>query len=305
MKKILITGSNGLLGQKLIYQLIGYTNYQVFATSRGENRTLIKKRYEYIPLDITQEQEIQETFDYVKPDIVINTAAITNVDACEDEKKECWELNVEAVQYLATACEKYNAHLIHVSTDFIFDGVSGPYNEESLPNPISYYGESKLAAEEIVENSSCKFSIVRTVLVYGVVDNMSRSNIVLWAKGALETGKELTVVDDQYRTPTLAEDLAHGCILIAQKGAEGIYNISGDEYMCITDLVKRVAKYFKFDENLVKPISSSSLNQKAARPPKTHLLLDKAKKELDYMPSSFEEGLSILDVQLYARQNEE
>ena len=305
MKKILITGSNGLLGQKLIYQLIGYPDYQVFATSRGENRTLIKKRYEYIPLDITQEQEIQETFDYVKPDIVINTAAITNVDACEDEKKECWELNVEAVQYLATACEKYNAHLIHVSTDFIFDGVSGPYNEESLPNPISYYGESKLAAEEIVKNSSCKFSIVRTVLVYGVVDNMSRSNIVLWAKGALETGKELTVVDDQYRTPTLAEDLAHGCILIAQKGAEGIYNISGDEYMCITDLVKRVAKYFKFDENLVKPISSSSLNQKAARPPKTHLLLDKAKKELDYMPSSFEEGLSILDVQLYARQNEE
>lgn len=305
MKKILITGSNGLLGQKLIYQLIGYTNYQVFATSRGENRTLIKKRYEYIPLDITQEQEIKETFDYVKPDIVINTAAITNVDACEDNKKECWELNVEAVQYLATACEKYNAHLIHVSTDFIFDGVSGPYNEESMPNPISYYGESKLAAEEIVKNSSCKFSIVRTVLVYGVVDNMSRSNIVLWAKGALETGKELTVVDDQYRTPTLAEDLAHGCILIAQKGAEGIYNISGDEYMCITDLVKRVAKYFKFDENLVKPISSSSLNQKAARPPKTHLLLDKAKKELDYMPSSFEEGLSILDVQLYARQNEE
>ena len=305
MKKILITGSNGLLGQKLIYQLIGYPDYQVFATSRGENRTLIKKRYEYIPLDITQEQEIQETFDYVKPDIVINTAAITNVDACEDEKKECWELNVEAVQYLATACEKYNAHLIHVSTDFIFDGVSGPYNEESVPNPISYYGESKLAAEEIVKNSLCKFSIVRTVLVYGVVDNMSRSNIVLWAKGALETGKELTVVDDQYRTPTLAEDLAHGCILIAQKGAEGIYNISGDEYMCITDLVKRVAKYFKFDENLVKPISSSSLNQKAARPPKTHLLLDKAKKELDYMPSSFEEGLSILDVQLYARQNEE
>ena len=134
---------------------------------------------------------------------------------------------------------------------------------------------------------------------------MSRSNIVLWAKGALEAGKELTVVNDQFRTPPLAEDLDHGCILIAQKGAEGIYNISGDEYMCITDLVKRVAKYFEFDENLVKPISSSSLNQKATRPPKTHLLLDKAKKELDYRPSSFDEGLSILDVQLYARQNEE
>ena len=305
MKKVLITGSNGLLGQKLIYQLIGYPDYLVFATSRGENRTLIKKRYEYIPLDITDEQEIQETFDYVQPDIVINAAAMTNVDACEDDKEGCWKLNVDAVQLIVNACEKYNSHLIHVSTDFIFDGVSGPYSEESEPNPLSYYGESKFAAEEIVKKSSCKWSIVRTVLVYGVVDNMSRSNIVLWAKGALESGKELTVVNDQFRTPTLAEDLAHGCILIAQNGAQGIYNISGEDYMCIIDLVKKVAKYYQLDENLVKPISSSSLNQKAARPPKTHLLLDKAKKDLGYKPSSFEEGLSILDVQIYARQHED
>ena len=305
MKKVLITGSNGLLGQKLIYQLIGYPDFKVFATSRGENRTLIKKRYEYISLDITNEMEIQEIFDYVKPDIVINAAAMTNVDACEVDKEECWKLNVDAVQYLVRACEKHSSHFIHVSTDFIFDGVSGPYSEDAEPNPLSYYGESKLAAEKIVQKASCRWSIARTVLVYGVVDNMSRSNIVLWAKGALESGKELTVVDDQYRTPTLAEDLAHGCILIAQKGAEGIYNISGEDYMCIIDLVKKVAGYYQLDENLVKAISTSSLNQKATRPPKTHLLLDKAKRELGYKPSSFEEGLSILDVQIYARQHEE
>ncbi len=304
MKKILITGSNGLLGQKLIYQLIGYPDFQVFATSRGENRTLLQKRYEYIPLDITDKKEIEETFDYVKPDIVINTAAMTNVDQCEDHKEECWDLNVNAVQYLVDACEQYNAHLIHVSTDFIFDGEDGPYAEEAEPNPLSYYGESKVAAEEIVKKASCKWSIARTVLVYGVVDNMSRSNIVLWAKGALETGKELTVVDDQFRTPTLAEDLAHGCILIAQKGATGIYNISGDEYMCIIDLVKKVAKFYGLDENLVKPVSSSTLNQRAARPPKTGFILDKAKEELGYKPSSFEEGLSIVDVQMFAGQGE-
>jgi dTDP-4-dehydrorhamnose reductase len=305
MKKVLITGSNGLLGQKLIYQLIGYPEYQVFATSKGENRTLVKKRYEYIPLDITDEEEVEETFSYVQPDLVINTAAMTNVDDCEVKKKECWELNVQSVQYLASACEKYNSHLIHVSTDFIFDGKSGPYSEESEAKPLSYYGDSKLAAEQIVKDSSCKWSIVRTVLVYGVVDNMSRSNIVLWAKEALESGKEITVVDDQYRTPTLAEDLAHGCILIAKNEAEGIFNIAGDDYMCIIDLVKRVAKYYQLDKELVKPISSESLNQKAPRPPKTHLLLDKAKRELGYKPSSFEEGLGILDVQIYARQNEE
>jgi dTDP-4-dehydrorhamnose reductase len=304
MKKVLITGSNGLLGQKLIYQLIGYPEYQVFASSRGENRTLLKKRYEYIPLDITDKEEIDETFHEIQPDIVINTAAMTNVDACEDEKEECWKLNVDAVQYLATACEKHNTHLIHVSTDFIFDGENGPYDQEAKANPISYYGESKLAAEEIVRSSKCKWSIVRTVLVYGIVDNMSRSNIVLWAKGALEKGTDLTVVNDQYRTPTLAEDLAHGCILIAQKGANGIYNISGDEYMCVIDIVKRVAKYYDLDENSIKPISSSTLNQRAKRPPKTGFLLDKAKRDLGYKPSSFEEGISIMDVQLAARQME-
>jgi dTDP-4-dehydrorhamnose reductase len=305
MKKVLITGSNGLLGQKLIYQLIGYPEYQVFATSRGQNRTVLKKRYEYIPLDITDEEEVDETFNYVQPDIVINTAAITNVDACEDQKNECWELNVHAVKFLVKACEKYKVHLIHLSTDFIFDGESGPYSEECFAKPLSYYGESKLAAEKIVKESECKWSLVRTSLVYGVVDNMTRSNIVLWAKGALESGKELKVVDDQYRSPTLAEDLAHGCILIAKNSANGIFNISGEDYMCIIDLVKRVAKYYQLDESLVKPVSSASLNQKAIRPSKTHLLLDKAIGELGYKPSSFDEGLGILDVQLYARQNEE
>lgn len=303
MKKILITGSNGLLGQKLIYQLIGYPEFDVYATSRGANRTIIQKRYVYIPLDITDEQEVKETFEEVKPDIVINTAAITNVDACESEKEACWKLNVDAVQYLINACEAHGTHLIHVSTDFIFDGEDGPYDELAVPNPISFYGESKLAAEQLFESAKCKWTIARTVLVYGVVDNMSRSNIVLWAKGALEKGDELTVVDDQFRSPTLAEDLAHGCILIAEQGAEGIYNISGDEYMCILDLVKRVAKYFGFDENLVKPISSATLNQTAKRPPKTGFILDKAKRDLGYNPSSFEEGLSIVDVQLFAAQN--
>lgn len=304
MKKILITGSNGLLGQKLIYQLIGYPGFEVYATSRGENRTIIQKRYVYIPLDITSEQEVKETFEEVKPDIVINTAAMTNVDACESEKEACWKLNVDAVQYLINACEEYDSHLIHVSTDFIFDGEAGPYSEEATPNPLSYYGESKLAAEKLFETAECKWAIARTVLVYGVVDNMSRSNIVLWAKSALEKGGELTVVDDQFRSPTLAEDLAHGCILIAEKAAEGIYHISGDEYMCVLDLVKRVAKYFGFDENLVKPISSTTLNQTAKRPPRTGFVLDKAKKYLGYKPSTFEEGLSIVDVQLFAAEND-
>ncbi len=304
MKKVLITGANGLLGQKLIYQLVGYPDFEVYATSKGENRTLLKKRYLYIPLDITDELEVRETIDEIKPDVVINTAAMTNVDACEADKEGCWDLNVNATKYLVEACERVGAHFIHLSTDFIFDGENGPYKEEDIPSPLSYYGETKVASEKIVTQAKCSWAIVRTVLVYGVIDNMSRSNIVLWAKSALELGKELTVVDDQFRSPTLAEDLAHGCILIAQNEATGVYNISGDEYMCIIDLVKRVARYFGLDESKVKPVSSSTLNQAAKRPPRTGFILDKAKKELGYVPSSFEEGLSIVELQLYAGKKE-
>jgi dTDP-4-dehydrorhamnose reductase len=304
MKKVLITGANGLLGQKLIYQLVGYPDFEVYATSKGENRTLLKKRYLYIPLDITDELEVRETIDEIKPDVVINTAAMTNVDACEADKEGCWDLNVNATNYLVEACERVGAHFIHLSTDFIFDGENGPYKEDDLPSPLSYYGETKVASEKIVTQAKCSWAIVRTVLVYGVIDNMSRSNIVLWAKSALELGEELTVVDDQFRSPTLAEDLAHGCILIAQNEATGVYNISGDEYMCIIDLVKRVARYFGLDESKVKPVSSSTLNQAAKRPPRTGFILDKAKKELGYVPSSFEEGLSIVELQLYAGKKE-
>jgi dTDP-4-dehydrorhamnose reductase len=187
---------------------------------------------------------------------------------------------------------------VHVSTDFIFDGIDGPYREEDQPAPLSYYGESKLAAEQLVLESGLPAAIVRTVLVYGIAEDMSRSNIVLWAKGALEKNQPIKVVDDQFRTPTLAEDLAMGCFLAATKKAEGIFNISGKDFMSIRELVGRVAIYFNLDDSLVETVSSRTLNQKAKRPPRTGFILDKAEKELGYQPHSFEEGIAIVMSQL-------
>jgi dTDP-4-dehydrorhamnose reductase len=146
--------------------------------------------------------------------------------------------------------------------------------------------------------SSIKWAIARTIIVYGIVDNMSRSNIVLWAKDALSKGQKINVVDDQFRSPTLAEDLAEGCILIAEKGATGVYNLSGPNTFSILDLVYKVADYWKLDKSLVTPSKSNTLNQPAKRPPRTGFIIDKAKKELGYNPHSFEEGLKILDGQL-------
>lgn len=304
MKKILITGSNGLLGQKLVYALLKRKDVQVIATSVGANRLLKQDGYVYESMDITSKADIDRVFQKHQPNVVVNTAAMTNVDACETKREECWLLNVTAVQNIVDSLQQLTTtnqqpHLIHLSTDFIFDGEKGsPYLETDIPNPLSYYALSKWEAEKIVQASSIKWAIGRTVIVYGIVDNMSRSNIVLWAKDALTKGQKINVVDDQFRSPTLAEDLADGCILIADKGATGVYNLSGPDTFSILDLVYKVADFWKLDKSLITPSKSTNLNQPAKRPPYTGFIIDKAKKELGYAPKKFEEGLKVLEEQL-------
>jgi dTDP-4-dehydrorhamnose reductase len=300
--KILITGSNGLLGQKLVKLLVNKNGIQLLATSTGGNRIKSITGFDYTSLDITNKLQVEQVFNSFKPNVVINTAAMTNVDACEVKKEECWDLNVNAVKNLIEAAEKHQTHLIHLSTDFVFDGKEGPYKEEDEPNPLSFYGESKYEAEKLVQQAKTKWSIVRTIIVYGVVEDMSRSNIVLWAKQALEKGNPLTIVNDQFRMPTLAEDLAYACWLIAEKSATGIYHICGKDFMSVIELVNRVADFYGYDKSIITPIASSSLNQAAKRPPKTGFLLDKAYKELEYSPCSFEDGLAIVTEQLKGRE---
>lgn len=300
MKKILITGSNGLLGQKLVHLICTeYSNkYTLIATSKGENRIHKVSGFEYRSMDIGNAEEVAALFEEIQPDYLINTAAMTNVDACEEDQEACKRANVEAVENLAKQAEKYQTHFTHLSTDFIFDGKSGPYKETDEPNPLSYYGWSKLEGEKIVESLSTPWAIARTIIVYGIVEDMSRSNIVLWAKSALEKGDKLTIVNDQFRSPTLAEDLAKGCMQIIEKDAVGVYHLSGKDQMSIVELVRRVAQYFNLDDSNVVEISSESLNQAAKRPPKTGFILDKARSELNYSPHSFEEGIKILEEQL-------
>ena len=301
MKKIVVTGSNGLLGQKLVYALKERKDVELIATSTGPNRMVDTNGYRYESLDITNKTEVTAIVKKYLPDVIINTAAMTNVDACESKKEECWALNVTAVQYLVDAIAQENpkTHLIHLSTDFIFDGDKGSeYVETDTPNPQSYYALSKNESEKILLKSKIKWAIARTIIVYGIVDNMSRSNIVLWAKDALTKGQKINVVDDQFRAPTLAEDLAAGCILIADKGATGIYHLSGPETMSVLELVYRVADFWKLDKSVVTPIKSTTLNQAARRPPYTGFVIEKAKQELGYKPHRFEEGLAILNGQL-------
>jgi dTDP-4-dehydrorhamnose reductase len=300
MKRILVTGSNGLLGQKLTDLCLLDPEIFLIASSRGPNRHPVNSGYIYEDMDILDPLQIQQVVEKHHPDTIINTAAMTNVDACESDKENCYALNVEAVKSLIKLSEQYNIQLIHLSTDFIFDGESGPYTEDDEPNPLSYYGQTKLEAEQLLQKSSCRWVILRTIIVYGIVNDMSRTNIILWAKSALEKGNPINVVDDQWRMPTLAEDLAECCLLAAKKNAEGVFNASGKDMLSILELVLKVAEYWNLDSNLINPISADSLNQAAKRPKRTGFILDKSKNILGYNPKSFEEGIAIVDAQLNA-----
>ncbi|MCB0793682.1 MAG: SDR family oxidoreductase [Flavobacteriales bacterium] len=297
--RILITGSNGLLGQKLVALFRDDKEVELLATSRGADRTPRGLEERYAAMNITKVAEVDRVIGNFRPEVVIHTAAMTNVDACELDPDACRLQNVEATRYLVEASERVGAHFIHLSTDFIFDGENGPYSETDEPGPLSVYGQSKLDSEEIVRNSGLeRWSIVRTIIVYGIAKGLSRSNVVLWAKGALEKGDPIRVVDDQFRMPTLAEDLAWACRQIARVGANGVFHVSGPDLMSILELVHRVAAFFELDPTPVSPVKSASLGQPAARPPRTGFILDKARRELGYAPRSFEEGLALLASQL-------
>ena len=298
MHRILVTGSNGLLGQKLVHLLQDLSSVELLATSTGANRMNSTDGYSYRSLDITDRGDVVKVFEDFKPTAVINTAAITLVDLCETEQERCQQVNVQAVAHLLEAAIKHDAYLLQVSTDFVFNGEEGPYRETDTPDPLSVYAQSKYDAECLLTSSAYdKWGIARTIILYGVGENMTRSNVVLWARKALRDEQGMNVVHDQFRSPTLAEDLAEGCWQMVDRAANGIYHLSGPETMSIIEMVRRIAAHYGFDDSKVNPVDTSSLGQPAARPPRTGFIIDKAREDLDFAPLTLEQGLSLIDTQ--------
>lgn len=301
-ESILITGANGLLGRKLVDLLAGRKSLRVIATGKGEKR-IPKPGCEYVSLDVTDADAVRYALKELRPSAVIHCAAMTNVDACELDPPACQAANVDAVRFVIEGCENAGARLVHISTDFVFDGADGPYDENAVPNPLSVYGKAKWKAEEYVKAAKIPAAIVRTMLIYGVTPDMSRSNIVLWVKKSLEEGKSIRVVNDQYRMPTLAEDLAAGVTELVVREKKGIWHLSGAEGMTMYELAHRVAAHWGLKAELIASTDSESLNQPARRPPRTGFILLKAQTELAYRPHSFKSGLGVVAQQLqeYAR----
>lgn len=290
--KILVTGANGLLGQVLIKDLVD-KKYTVVATGKGPSRLLVASldNYSYNDIDITNGPEIQKFILAEQPALIVHAAAMTNVDQCELNKQDCYNVNVTATRFIIDAAKVIKARFIFVSTDFIFDGSNGPYSEGDEPSPVNYYGSTKLVAEKAVMESGLNWAIARTILVYGVAPGTGRTNIVSWVKQSLETSTPIRMVTDQYRTPTFVHDLSKGILLMIEKNASGIYHLSGEEQMTPYEMAIETARFFGLNEKLISTSLSPDIKQPAMRPPRTGFNITKAKKELGYAPTSFREGL--------------
>ena len=291
--KILVTGANGLLGQHLIKLLLQNENFIVIGTGKNHSRCnhTGKGHFEYYALDITDPIAVNLCIQTTLPDIIVHGAAITQVDQCEQDPISCWNTNVTATRFLIEAARLIQSKFIYISTDFVFDGVKGMYNETDTLAPVNYYGSSKVAAEKSVESSDLNYAIVRTCLVYGNILEGNRSNIVSWVKENLEKQMPIRVVTDQIRTPTYVKDLAQGILLIIQNNSTGVFHISGEEIMTPHDIALQVAHALLLDATLILKATGENFRQTALRPSKTGFDISKAKNWLHYQPVSFNDGI--------------
>jgi dTDP-4-dehydrorhamnose reductase len=296
-KRILVVGSNGLLGQKMAELLLRGSPHTVLLSSVENVPVAEYGSVPYRQLDITSKKEVRGTFAEWKPDIVVNCAAMTNVDACESERELAWKINVSGVENLIDGARVQSATIVHLSTDYIFDGRSGPYTEQDRPNPLGYYGKSKLASENALRASGVPFLIARTMVLYGSGVAV-RPNFVLWLIESLEQGTAVRIVDDQYGNPTFVDDLAYGLLRAIELERTGIYHLAGREIVSRYEFALRIAGVFNLDTSLIASLKTSQLQQPAPRPLRSGLVTLKAEVELSYKPHSIEESLIVLRNQL-------
>ena len=281
--KLLVTGASGLLGHKIVgLAKEGYTVVPSHNTRSLHPNSL--------KLDITSLNETRKLFDKLKPTAVVHTASETNVDRCETEREHAWKVNVEGTYNIALACAKTNTKLVHISTDYVFDGEKGNYNEEDKANPINYYGLTKLEGEKQVAKNCKNYAILRTSVLYGW--HPWKQNFATWTINQLKQNKELTVVEDHYNTPTLADNLAEMALEIAVKDLQGLFHASGSERINRYEFARQIAETFNLNPHLIKPIKMSQLTMwKAKRPEDSSLSTEKIKRQLRTKPINITEGL--------------
>jgi dTDP-4-dehydrorhamnose reductase len=293
-KRILVVGANGKLGQRVVRFYSSQDNVQLLGCSFEDVPNF--EQVDYKSCDISQREKIKDIILDFYPDIIINAAAFTNVDLCETEREMAWKVNVKGVENLAEASRIIDAHIISMSTDYIFDGVKGPYDERAKPNPLGYYGRTKLASENVLKISGAYFTILRTNVLYGIAD--SHPDFVRWVINSLRGGKSIKIVTDQINNPTYIDDLVQAIDKTIADRKYGIYNIGGREFISRYDFALRVADFFNLNKSLIIPITTDELKQPARRPLRSGLITIKAESEFGFNPLSITETFVIMKKEL-------
>lgn len=291
--KIFVTGSNGFVGSYVVKQLLN-EGYEVFASSRTADLSSFSSHsnYRFIQLDFTDAFALHDAFEFVKPNVVVHCAAMSKPDDCELNQAEAFEINVVGTVNLLLNAEEYKCHFIHLSTDFIFNGQQGMHDETDIPQPLNYYGRTKLQAEGAVEEYPYNWAIVRTVFVYGK-PLYGRDSFVTMIAKKLANNEPFKVVNDQERTPTHATDLAKGIVLIIKKHATGVFNLCGKDVLTPYQMATKTAEILNITNHQLTPVTCSEFKEIAKRPLKSGLNIDKAKRQLGYLPMSFDEGMKL------------
>jgi dTDP-4-dehydrorhamnose reductase len=294
--RILITGANGLLGQAVMHIFSRESDYELVQTSI-EEKSYVNFGSEYIQLDITNKEDVKKMVRRYEPKIILNCAAFTDVDKCETERELCWKLNVDAIKNLIIAGRINNSKVVHYSTDYIFDGRHGPYNEIATPNPISFYGRSKLASENALTTSGVDYAIIRTMVLFGLGLNV-KPNFALWIIDKLKSKEPVNIVDDMIGNSTISDDLAYGSLKLIEKNCTGVYNIAGRDIESRFEFTMKLCEVFGYDKKLVRKIKTKDLNQPASRPLNSGLITLKAESELGFKAMDTIEALRYLKYQL-------
>lgn len=297
MRRVYITGANGLLGQKSVGLFA--RGWEVLGIDLQEEPSFDLRGVEYRRMDFTEKETLLRSLQEFNPDVILNAGAFTNVDGCEKERETAYSANVGAVRSLVEYCSGASCKLIQLSTDYVFDGKDGPYPEDAKENPVGYYGQTKYEAEQVIKSTLNNYLIARTNVLYGTASNV-RPNFVTWLIQTLKARKAVRIVTDQYNNPILADNLAEALRECAEKDLKGVLNLGGGEYLSRYDFAMRIAEVFALDHELITPIVTEDLGQVAPRPLRGGLDETLARKLLSTKLLNAREGLEIMKSQLEA-----
>lgn len=300
LSSVTVVGAGSRTASALIPMLLEETPAKLHLVS-SQDLPYAGERVTKHKIDVLDRAALKQAVMGTMSDVVINLAAMTNVDRCESDKLTCWNVNVTLVEQLARLCRIIDSQLVTLSTDYVFDGVKGPYTETDIPNPISYYGKSKHAAENVALAAGVNAAVVRTNVVYG--PDETHPDFVRWVIDALDSGTSIKIVSDQYSNPTYVDDVAEAVLRIVRRRRSGIYHVGGEDRVSRFEFARRIATMFKGNADLLVPITTAELNQPARRPLQGGLITLKAETDLGFKMRGIESGLVSLRHAVFAKQS--